>query len=105
MRTLAAGDESCDMTVMPSKQTMIFAGRGELSQAIERHGGFKRIAERLGLLYKGRRGRSAKGLGLCPCCRDQLLDTATFDGETTIGNDTRRVSHPVATNPGKSEVR
>lgn len=53
--------------IMPSKGVMIAAGRADLAQAIERHGGIAQIAKSLGLKHRGKRRHSPHPSSLCVC--------------------------------------
>jgi hypothetical protein len=69
IRTLETSSINHDPNTLPVKSTMIAAGRAELAQALERHGGFRSHALSYGLLYYGNTPRRNKGRALCSCFR------------------------------------
>lgn len=76
-----AGNDAT-LTQMLSKREMVAAGRADLAQAIERHGGFAAMARRLGLVYKGRRTRRRTKKSLCGCMRRDGNESAGTDSDT-----------------------
>jgi hypothetical protein len=71
IRKLEAGPIKHDPNTLPVKSAMIAAGRAELAQALERHGGFRAHALSYGLLYNGKAPRRNKSSSLCACCRPE----------------------------------
>jgi hypothetical protein len=61
--------------VMPTKRAMIAAGRADLAQALERHGGFDATSRTLGLKYPCRKTKTSSKVSrvsLCVCMDGQM---------------------------------
>lgn len=57
----------CNSRAMPTKYAMIAAGRADLAQAIERHGGVAALANSLGLTYDGKPRLLKSTASRCVC--------------------------------------
>jgi hypothetical protein len=79
---LAASQAKHDSNVLPSKSGMVAAGRAELAQAIERHGGFCEHALAYGLQYDGYGGKRRGDRSLCACYTEDKLSDATFNADS-----------------------